>query len=293
VQLQNHSEGKSFPCYPPPYPIGETWEVQYTDVVLQSMIAARFWAGVASSTFSTMIGGVITDMYQTHERDGPMAMFVGAAIFGIGFGSLIAGFIARYTTWRWTFWLQAIVNGLLVSLFALCIGETRSSIILQQKADILNKWEADLEGRSISLCHDAQRRPRISWTTSSQDENFSFWKSIANSTVRPFQLLLTEPVVTAFSLWAGFSWAVLYICLSVIPLVFEDVYAFEPQEATTVFTASCVGTILATFVGAYQEPIAKRYGLLPSTPEARLYCCCVESWLLPIGVSHPYPQQTN
>jgi len=92
--------------------------VQYTDAVLQSMIAARFWAGVASSVFSTLIGGVITDMYQTHERDGPMAMFVGAAIFGIGLGSLIAGFIARYTTWRWIFWLQAIVNGLLVAIFA-------------------------------------------------------------------------------------------------------------------------------------------------------------------------------
>lgn len=255
------------------------------------MVAARFWTGVASSTFSTMIGGVITDMYETHERDAPMSIFVGAAIFGIGFGSLIAGFVAQYTTWRWIFWLQAIVNGVLVALFAACIGETRGSIILQQKADILNKWESGLESRSMSLPRDAQRRPRISWTTGPENKQPTLWRSIATSTVRPFQLLLREPVVTAFSLWAGFSWAVLYICLSVIPLVFEDIYNFEPHEATTVFTASCLGAVLATFVGAYQERIAKHYNLLPNTPEARLYCCCVGSWLLPIGVSSHIPNK--
>jgi MFS family permease len=244
------------------------------------MIAARFWAGVASSTFSTMIGGVITDIYQIRERDAPMSIFAGAAIFAIGFGSLIAGFITRYMTWRWIFWLQAIFNGLLVALFTVCIGETRSSIILQQKVDVLNRWEhlaeeIDDDCKRTSLRHGAQRRPRILWETGSQDEKLSLWKSIATSTIRPFQLLLMEPVVTAFSLWAGFSWAVLYICLSAIPLVFEDIYGFEPHEATATFTASCFGAILATVVGAYQERIAKRYGLLPSTPEARLYCCCV------------------
>lgn len=261
------------------------------------MIVARFWAGVASSTFSTMIGGVITDIYQEHERDAPMSIFAGSAIFGIGFGSLIAGFITRYMTWRWIFWLQAIVNGLLVALFAVCVGETRSSIVLQQKVDILNRWEhsaeTDPEGKSTSLRHNAQRRPRIIWKTASPDEKHSLWSSIATSTTRPFQLLLTEPVVTAFSLWAGFSWAVLYICLSVIPLVFEDIYNFEPHEATATFAAGCFGAILATVVGAYQERIAKHYDLLPSTPEARLYCCCVEGWLLPIGVGHTYNEPTG
>jgi MFS family permease len=61
----------------------------------------RFLAGAMSSTFSTMVGGVVSDMYHAEDRNTAMTLFSAAALFGTGFGPLICGFIANRTTWRW------------------------------------------------------------------------------------------------------------------------------------------------------------------------------------------------
>lgn len=63
------------------------------------MLVARFFAGCFSSTFSTMVGGVVSDIYHTRDRNTPMALFSGAALFGTGLGPLVSGFIAAHTTW--------------------------------------------------------------------------------------------------------------------------------------------------------------------------------------------------
>lgn len=41
------------------------------------MIVARFWTGVGSSVFSTMVGGVVSDLYHAEHRNTPMALFSG------------------------------------------------------------------------------------------------------------------------------------------------------------------------------------------------------------------------
>jgi hypothetical protein len=97
-------------------------------------------------------------------------------------------------------------------------------------------------------------------------------------------LLCTEPVVFFFSLWVAFSWAVLYLCFSAIPLVFTANHGFNAQQNGAVFTAMVVASVLSTLLSIYQEKIAKHYGKMSSTPEGRLYFSCVESSLLPIGL---------
>ena len=41
------------------------------------MLVARFFLGVGGSTFSTMVGGVVSDIYQSEDRNKPMAFFTG------------------------------------------------------------------------------------------------------------------------------------------------------------------------------------------------------------------------
>ena len=53
------------------------------------MLVARFFLGVGGSTFSTMVGGVISDIYHTEDRNTPMALFSGAALFGTGLGPVV------------------------------------------------------------------------------------------------------------------------------------------------------------------------------------------------------------
>ncbi|MCJ1400302.1 hypothetical protein MMC11_003507 [Xylographa trunciseda] len=255
------------------------------------MLVARFFVGVGSSTFSTMVGGVVSDIYHAEDRNTPMALFSGAALLGTGLGPLCSGFIAQNVNWRWVFWHQVISCGLCILAVVVFFKETRGSVLLSRKAQILNKWyeareEAGLFGFEMPNGEDGSKAQsqRIRWKVKSDEDRDSLAKMIGTSLYRPFHLLATEPVVFFFSLWVSFSWAVLYLTFSSIPLVFTANHHFDLQQSGAVFAALCVGAILSTILSIYQEKIAKHYGKLSSTPEGRLYFSCIESALLPIGL---------
>jgi len=65
------------------------------------MLVARFLQGCVSSTFSSTVGGVVADIYTPKERNTPMTLFTGSALFGTGLGPLVSGFIAAHISWRW------------------------------------------------------------------------------------------------------------------------------------------------------------------------------------------------
>ncbi|OCK79709.1 MFS general substrate transporter [Lepidopterella palustris CBS 459.81] len=258
------------------------------------MLVARFFLGVGGSTFSTMVGGVVSDIYHAEDRNTPMALFSGAALFGTGWGPLVCGFIAQNITWRWIFYLQTITCGTMIALVSVFFKETRGSVLLSRKAKTLNAWYEAREAAGYygfnmpvsSPNEDPTQKfsQRIRWKVKSDEERTSISEMIGISLYRPFHLLLTEPVVFWFSLWVSFSWAVLYLTLAAIPLVFRDKHDFTLEQANAVFASMCIGSIIATVVSICQEGLAKAHGKLASTPEGRLYFSCVESALMPIGL---------
>ncbi|KAK0663563.1 putative transporter [Lasiodiplodia hormozganensis] len=264
------------------------------------MLLARFFAGVGSSTYSSMVGGVISDIYRPEERNTPMALFSCTALFGIGTGAIASGFTAQYTIWRWIFYSQAIVDGVFVALLILLFPETRASVLLRWKAAKFNALHEEMEHAArlssspatttTTTTSDPPSPPptRIRWR-SEQDEQQrgSLAATITTSLTRPFHLLLTEPVAFFFSLWAAFAWATLYVALAAVPLVFSTTHAFTLAQSNAVFAAMCAGAVVITPVSIYQERWARRRGLIPhagAPPEARLYFSCVESALLPAGL---------
>lgn len=276
------------------------------------MIVARFWVGAGSSVFSTMVGGVVSDMYHAETRNTPMALFSGVALFGTGLGPLVSGFIAQNTNWRWVFWVQVITCGLLVAAVTIFFQETRGSILLSRKGGVLNQYYASLESAGhfgVLLSPSPSSNPsdkselspqRIRWRVKSDEERESIAKMISISVYRPFHLLVTEPVVFFFSLWVSFAWAVLYLTFGSIPLVFSTSHNFSLQQSGAVFTALCVGATLATILSICQDHWLASYlssiksdekksnwlsrNLDLSKPESRLYFTCIESFLLPIGL---------
>lgn len=254
------------------------------------MLAARFFVGVGGSTFSSMVGGVFSDIYHTEDRNKPMALFSGAALIGTGLGPLFAGFVAQNVSWRWVFYVQAIVDALVILLVAATFRETRGSVLLSRRAKTLNGWyaareEAGYTGFDMHVEGKVEKESqRIRWKVKADEDRETLAKMIGISVYRPFHLLSTEPVVFFFSLWVAFSWAVLYLTFSSIPLVFTTNHGFTVQQNGAVFAAMCVGAALATMLSIYQEKIARHYGKLSSTPEGRLYFSCIESALMPIGL---------
>ncbi|KAL8730851.1 MAG: hypothetical protein Q9166_003778 [cf. Caloplaca sp. 2 TL-2023] len=104
------------------------------------MLVARFFTGVGGSTFSTMFGGVVSDIYQAEDRNKPLALFAGAALLGTGLGPLCSGFIAQHLLWRWIFYIQVMTSGFLIILVAVFFQETRGSVLLSRRARLLNDW---------------------------------------------------------------------------------------------------------------------------------------------------------
>lgn len=256
------------------------------------MLVARFFTGVFSSTFSTMVGGVVADIYHAEDRNTAMALFSGAALFGTGLGPLISCVIATHTTWRWIFYLQVITCGAVQIVVVLFFKETRGSVLLSQKAKKLNKYYDELEaagvfGFDMPSTTESNKilSQRIRWKVKADEERASLASMIGISLYRPFHLLFTEPVVFFFSLWISFAWAVLYLTFGAIPLVFSTSHNFTLEQSGFVFAAISVTAIISTLIAIFGENAAKHhFPQISGSPEGRLYIACVLSALLPIGL---------
>ncbi|KAF9888806.1 hypothetical protein FE257_008382 [Aspergillus nanangensis] len=223
------------------------------------LLVARFFLGIGGSTFSTMVGGVISDIYHAEDRNGPMSCFSGAALFGTGLGPLVAGFIYMRVSWRWIYYSQAIVAAGFLAIIWFFLKETRGSVLISRKARALNKYYETLEnagyyGVVFSSDDSAEKQEvkRIRWKVKSDEERETLAKMISISCYRPF--------------------------------LFRTNHNFNVEQYGAVFSAVSIGALLATVLSIYQEKFATRIGKMSSTLEGRLFFACVESILMPIGL---------
>lgn len=253
---------------------------------LAGMLVARLLVGASASVFSTMVGGVIADMWDARGRNTPMAVFSGSVLAGTGAGPLVAAVISERmagagNTWKWVFWHQVITSGALLVALIVLFRESRGSVLLSRKARALNTWYEKLEEEGYFGVWDVEadegggrdggdeektpttppRRQsaaglrRIRWLVKDDEERASLGKMITISVSRPFHLLFTESVVFWFSLWVAFAWGILYLTFGSIPLVFQRVYGWSLEQAGYIFAALIIGAVLATAIGLWQEQI--------------------------------------
>lgn len=300
------------------------------------MLVARSLVGVGASVFSAVVGGVIADLWDNKDRNTPMALFSCAVLAGTGAGPLVATALVRRIddptlAWKWVFWHQAVMDAALVVTIIFLCRESRASVLLTRRAELLNKWYAGLEDRGIYgpwTCDPADtavdalaassestlgsesdrgrsaahgRFRRIRWLVREDELRPAVGKMMVLSVQRPFHMLFTEPIVFCFSLWAAFSWGVLYLSFSVIPFLYKT-----DARASRVYVAMIVAAAAATVMSILQQQLlqhprwrahahgfryndSKFWALLrrrlpAESPEARLYFACVTALFLPAGL---------
>ncbi|KAI0332771.1 MFS general substrate transporter [Cubamyces sp. BRFM 1775] len=235
---------------------------------IQTVIVGRFLAGAFGSTGSTMVGGTIADIWAPHERGLPMSLFAVMALTGPGVGCVAAGWIEQnpHLEWRWIQWIHVIWTGIFVIAVSICMKETRSGVLLTRLAQKLRKDTGNHHYRA-----------RI------EDERASLRTLIYISCTRPVYLLITEPVVAAFSLWVGFAWGILYVLVESIAPAFKTIHHFNTGQTGTVFASMIVGCFAGLAIQLYQEKLYTKYAPKKG-PEARLFSACLGALLFPAGM---------
>lgn len=182
-----------------------------------------------------------------------MAVFAYVAILGTVGAPIYAGFIDQtivssqkvktltclLTTvflqgWRWIEGVQGIANVPLLIAVAILFRETRGGVTLHKRAKMLRKSTGD--DRYVNL---------------EEIETPGLKELLKASSVKAIQMLVTEPVVLAFGLFIGFSWFVVFLFLSVIPITFGEKRGWSEGISGLPYISLVVGTTLGNSFRAH------------------------------------------
>ncbi|KAA8909982.1 major facilitator superfamily domain-containing protein [Sphaerosporella brunnea] len=237
------------------------------------LIVFRFLTGMAGSAFLSVAGGTVGDMFSGVELGAPMMVYTASPFIGPEIGPLVGGFINQNISWRWTFWIMMMWSGLELALIYFLVPETYTPVLLRRRAVALRartgeeRYHAPIERLTRSI-------PR----------------TIAWSCLRPFQLLVFEPMVLLLCLFTALLLGVLYLFFQAFPLVFGAVHGFGLQATGLTFLGLFVGMV----VGIASDPLWARlrlrqvarnpHGGGKSEPEFRLPAGIVGGVLVPVGL---------
>jgi MFS family permease len=121
---------------------------------------SRWLAGILSGPCLTVGVGILNDLWDLSlDKSGTLfavlfAMFI---IWATQIGPMASGSLLTYHSWRWTFWVSAILNGI-TTIAAFLIPETYSQEILRIRAKKEN-LSVPTRGASLSTLLVSVGRP--------------------------------------------------------------------------------------------------------------------------------------
>ncbi|KAF4467304.1 major facilitator superfamily transporter [Fusarium albosuccineum] len=243
---------------------------------IATMLVGRFLDGFSGSAFLAVSGGTVGDLFAKHELQGPMLMFSIAPFIGPSIGPLIGGFINYNTDWRWTYYVLLIWGfGLLLAIVFL-VPETYHPILIRNKARQTRKETGDER-----------------WQAPNEKVQKSVISAVGRSLLRPFQLLIFEPMCLNLCIFSAILLGILYLFFGAFPLVFRQVYGFNLWQIGLTFLGILVGMVLAAGLDPVWHRI--RSNLIrrlsdetgiegSSEPEFRLPPAILGSVLVPAGI---------
>ncbi|KAI1051243.1 hypothetical protein LB506_013036 [Fusarium annulatum] len=209
-----------------------------------TVLVGRFLDGCSGSAFLSVFGGTAGDMFRKDELQEPMLFFTVVLFTGLCIGPLIGGFVNYTADWVWTYYVLLIWGSLLFLAIILLIPETcrRQStnpalidaILIKQKAKRLRKETGDNR-----------------WIAPKVGVENSIVGVIKSCVIRPFELLLFEPMCLVLCIFSSILLGMFYLFLGSFPLIFTKVYGFSSWQVGLTFCGILIGIYLAVTV----EPI--------------------------------------
>ncbi|KAM5347884.1 hypothetical protein ACJ41O_007708 [Fusarium nematophilum] len=237
---------------------------------IETLLVCRAIDGIAFSAPMTLVGGTLADLWRNEERGVPMAAFSAAPFIGPAIGPLVGGFLSDAAGWRWLYWIQLILAGIVWVLITFTVPETYTPTILARRARKLREstgepdhvTEQELDMRPLS------ERLRI-------------------FLVRPFQLLFGELIVFLISLYMSVLYGLLYMFFVAFPIIYQKGKGYSAGKTGLMFIPVAVGVVLSALCSPlvnkhYLTLVAKHNGHPPA--EVRLIPMMASCWFIPVGL---------
>ncbi|TFK56897.1 MFS general substrate transporter [Heliocybe sulcata] len=234
-----------------------------------TLLVCRFFSGIFASAPLTLAGGVISDVWDNNERGFAIALFAAAPYGGPVLGPLVGGFIGERIGWRWLFWVNMIFAGVCAVLVTF-MPETYAPVLLKKRAARMREEQ----GRD-NIVTEQELFPR------------PFSEVLIETLVRPFQMLVTEPILLLMSLYISIIYGLLYAFFFSFPVVFGEGYHFNDGIVGVTFCSVLIGLALALLVTPrlekfYSKKVEEGGG--KADPEARLPGMMLGAFFVPISL---------
>ncbi|KAG1145966.1 hypothetical protein G6F37_005173 [Rhizopus arrhizus] len=236
---------------------------------IETVLVCRFFSGFFASVSLTLAGGSISDLFPTETRGYAVAYFAAAPYAGPVLGPLVGGWISVGTqNWRWLYWVNMIFAGV-TWIIACILPETYHPTLLAKRAKKLRQETGD-----------------PTYITVEEEIPIPISELVQANLIRPFIMLLTEPILILMSLYIAVIYALLYAFFFAYPIVFGELYHMNDGLIGLTFIGILVGAGFALLATPYFE---KLYGRTiekngKATPEDRLVCMMYAAPFVPISL---------
>lgn len=161
-----------------------------------ALLAFRLLCGLNAAAPTTVITGLYSDILSDpSERGAAIALYMTVTTVGPLVGPIISGFSSP-TSWRWPFWAAALIA--VPSLpFILAVPETFAPVLH-------NRWV---------------KKQQAKGEAGAEVELHPF--DIRKIAVRPFTLMVTQPIVLFTSLYVTLAYSLYYLMFQAYPIIFQ------------------------------------------------------------------------
>lgn len=238
----------------------------------QTLSISRFFMGAFGCATLVVGPSISADIFTLTQRGKAVSGVIFCLVAGPMLAPVIGAFISfSFLRWRWTMYITGIMGALGVVLMVFCLEESYPQLVLKERAAKIRKETGN-------------------WAVSAPIESMELdTQEILNRTIyKPFRMLLFEPMLLLLSLYHGFIYGILYLCLEAVPYIFQHHYHYKNSIAYLPYLGMFIGAILVVIVNLiFFDPLTEnliRKSGKTNFPESRLPLMMMCGIVFPIGI---------